>query len=213
MQLSALEALARQTSALLDQRKALMDARIEATRLADTRESLRESEAQMALAAEAAGIAAWFFDPVRNIVGGDAKMGELFGIIQREGPAEKWLQAVHPEDRDRVGKEFADAISGKKYDSEYRVGRGGSVCWLRARARVLVNGDQQRMVGICEDITKRKLTEQSLARLAERLSIAQAAGRVATWEWNWSARLELCQWIRETLDKERAYGTRQEVSA
>ncbi len=29
----------------------------------------------------------------------------------------------------------------------------------------------------------------------------------------WSARLELCQWIRETLDKEGSYGTRQEVPA
>ncbi len=29
----------------------------------------------------------------------------------------------------------------------------------------------------------------------------------------WSDRLELCQWIREALDKERAYGTRQEVPA
>ncbi len=36
---------------------------------------------------------------------------------------------------------------------------------------------------------------------------------VASAEWWWSARLELCQWIRETLDKERAYGTRQEVPA
>ncbi|RRA48080.1 GAF domain-containing protein [Acidipila sp. EB88] len=183
-QLSALEALARQTSVLLDHRKALMDAASEAKRLSDTRENLRESELQMTLAAEAAGIAAWFFDPARNIVGGDAKMRELFGVADGEGPAEEWLQAIHPEDRERVGREFADAINGKPYDSEYRVGEGASACWLRARARVLMTAGQQRMVGICEDITQRKLTEESLARTAERLSIAQAAGRVATWEWN-----------------------------
>ena len=185
-QLSALEALARQASTLLDHRKALMDATIEAHRLSDTRESLRQTEAQMTLAAEAAGIAAWFFDPARNIVGGDALMGQLFGIAQREGPAAVWLQAVHPEDRDRVGGEFADALSGKPYDTEYRVVQGSSVRWLRAKARVLDTANQQRMVGICEDVTSRKLTEQALRSTAERLRIAQSAGRVATWEWDLS---------------------------
>ena len=70
-QLNALRALARQVSTLLEQRKGLILAEREARRLAQTREVLRQSEAQMALAAEAAGIASWFFDPVRNVVGGD----------------------------------------------------------------------------------------------------------------------------------------------
>lgn len=73
---------------ILDQRKALIDAALEATRLAVTRENFRLSEAQMTLAAEAAGIASWFFDPMRNIVGGDALMGEIFGVERSEGPAE-----------------------------------------------------------------------------------------------------------------------------
>ncbi len=45
----------------------------------------------MTLAAEAAGIASWFFDPVRNIVGGDALMGEIFGVERSEGlPKTGW---------------------------------------------------------------------------------------------------------------------------
>ena len=185
-QLDALRALARQTSILLDQRRGLLDAEREAKRVADIREELRQSEAQMTLAAEAAGIASWFFDPVRNIVGGDTMMGELFGVNQSEGPAEDWLQAIHSEDRDRVGQEFADGINGKPYDTEYRLVHGNSLRWVRAKARLLSAGDQQRMVGICEDVTSRKLTEESLRSTAERLRLAQSAGKVATWEWDLS---------------------------
>jgi hypothetical protein len=47
--------------------------------------------------------------------------------------------------------------------------------------------------------------------LLDVLLAQKAAGRNTNKEW--SARLELCQWIRETLDKERAYGTRQKVPA
>ena len=183
-QLDALQALARQTSMLLDQRKGLMDARREAKRLAEIRKNLQQTEAQMTLAAEAAGIASWFFDPVRNIVGGDALMGEIFGVERSEGPSEDWLRAIHPEDRQRVGQEFADGMSGKPYDTEYRLVHGESLRWVRAKARLLSTGDQQRMVGICEDVTNRKLMEESLRSTAERLRLAQSAGRVATWEWD-----------------------------
>lgn len=55
------------------------------------------------------------------------------------------------------------------------------------------------MVGICEEITSRKLTEESLRSTAERLQLAQSAGRVATWEWNLSTGVLIwadeCMWV------------------
>ena len=122
--------------------------------------------------------------PAQNIVGGDKKMGEIFGIEESVGPAEEWLNAVHPEDRERVTREFTEGIAGKRYDTEYRVAHGTTVSWVRAKARLIESGDSQRMVGICEDITSRKLTEEALRSTAERLRLAQSAGRVATWEWD-----------------------------
>ena len=82
---------------------------------------LVEQEKQMALAVEGAGLAAWYFDPDRRVVGGDRKMTELFGLTVSEGPAELWLAAVHPQDRDRVDQEFVAGIAGTPYDTEYRV--------------------------------------------------------------------------------------------
>lgn len=198
-QISALEALARQVQILLEHRRDLAAARLEAQRLVEVKQTLKRNEEQMALAAEAAGIASWFFDPERNVVGGDTRMGHLFGVELAEGPAEVWLAAIHPEDRERVGKEFVAGVEGKPYDTEYRVLQGTSFRWVRARARLLKDDEQHRMVGICEDITNRKLTEEELHLTAERLRLAQSAGRVATWEWNladgtllWG---EECRWI------------------
>ena len=117
----------------------------------------------------------------------------------RRGPAEIWLEAIHAEDKDRVGREFADGVSGKPYDTEYRVMQGSDVRWVRAKARLIGVGAQRRMVGICEDITSRKLIEEELRVTAQRLTLAQSAGRVATWEWNLSSGLilwgEECRWI------------------
>jgi len=152
--------------------------------LAETQKTLQLSEERMLLAADAAGIAYWFFDPARNVVGGDERMRRLFGLTVAEGSSELWLQAIHPDDRGRVGQEFADTIAGKPYDTEYRVMSGNSFRWVRAKARLMSDKAQHRMMGICEDITDRKVIEAALQSTAERLQLAQAAGKVATWEWN-----------------------------
>lgn len=198
-QLLALQALARQVRTLLEHRRDLAEARVETERLAKAKRDLRRNEEQMALAAEAAGIASWFFYPERNIVGGDAMMGQLFGVELAEAPVERWMAAIHPEDRERVGREFGEGVQGKPYDTEYRVLQGSAIRWVRAKARLLRDDGQNRMVGICEDITSRKFTEEELHSTAERLRLAQSAGRVATWEWNlvedtvlWG---EECRWI------------------
>ena len=111
-------------------------------------------------------------------------MSRLFGLSIPEGPAEIWLQAIHPDDRERVGQEFADGIAGHAYNTGYRVMTGASFRWVRAKARLLSEDAQHRMMGICEDVTERKLTEEALRSTAERPQLAQAAGKVATWEWN-----------------------------
>lgn len=82
-------------------------------------------------------------------------------------------EAILPEDRDRVAAAFA-GLPGMEGEAEYRIVRpGGEVRWVWARA-VPVRDDRGRLVrivGIAEDITGRKETEEQRAFLAE-------AGRV-----------------------------------
>ena len=77
---------------------------------------------------------------------------------------EEWLEGVHPEDRQRVSASLLEQTRGG-YDEEYRVVRpDGSLRWVRDRAFPVKDehGVVCRLVGIAEDITERKLSEQLL---------------------------------------------------
>jgi PAS domain S-box-containing protein len=83
-----------------------------------------------------------------------------------------WLDAIHPEDRDRVLKASQTKQLAGAYDEEYRIVRpDGSVRWIRDRAFPVQNegaGDI-RVAGIAEDITERKRADEERLRSVEQL--------------------------------------------
>jgi PAS domain S-box-containing protein len=83
-----------------------------------------------------------------------------------------FLDAIHPDDRDRIrGAALEKHSRGEATDEEYRVVRpDGSVRWVRDRAFPVTdaNGRVYRMVGIAEDITEKKLSEEALKEAARR---------------------------------------------
>jgi PAS domain S-box-containing protein len=81
-----------------------------------------------------------------------------------------FLDAVHPDDRERVRVALERHSRGEATDEEYRVVRpDGSLRWVRDRAFPVrdAKGVAYRMVGIAEDITEKKQAEQAL-READR---------------------------------------------
>jgi two-component system, cell cycle sensor histidine kinase and response regulator CckA len=83
----------------------------------------------------------------------------------------EWIEAIHPDDRQRVQTSYFDRSLLGKYDEEYRIIRPDqSIRWIRDRGFPITNhtGVAYRVVGIAEDITNRKLTESALRR-TERL--------------------------------------------
>ncbi|WP_222913374.1 PAS domain S-box protein [Natrinema sp. SYSU A 869] len=78
-----------------------------------------------------------------------------------------FLDAIHPEDRDRV-RDALDTQPEGEYDEQYRVVQpNGTVRWVRDRAFPIEDkdGEVARIVGITEDITDRKEFEQQLKAL------------------------------------------------
>ncbi|MDZ7993812.1 MAG: ATP-binding protein [Nostoc sp. EfeVER01] len=68
-----------------------------------------------------------------------------------------WLDAIHPEDRQRVEIEFIEKFRTGHYDNKYRIIRpDGSIRWIRDRAFPIKNelGELVRIAGIAEDITE-----------------------------------------------------------
>src|SRR6478672_932003 len=77
-----------------------------------------------------------------------------------------YLETIHPEDRDRMVVAFEKHLDGD-YDEEYRIVQpNGSVRWIHDRSYPLKDqeGNIYRLIGIAEDISKRKQTETDLQR-------------------------------------------------
>ena len=98
---------------------------------------------------------------------------------------ETWLEAVHLEDRERVGAFNAKGLQGAQGEIEYRVIRPeGSVRWINARTFPVRNSDGKviKAVGIAEDITGRKQKEMALEEAHYRINVALAEAQQRTRE-------------------------------
>ncbi|MGC9524333.1 MAG: PAS domain S-box protein [Limnospira sp.] len=107
-----------------------------------------------------------------------------------------WLEAVHPEDRDRVGAAFERTLAGAPFEEEYRICRpDGSQIWVRVRTSFVRDaaGEVLRVVGVTEEITKRKNAELCLAaQLRQQAGIALLSQKALSG-------LDLCQLFDETV--------------
>jgi len=99
---------------------------------------------------------------------------------------ESWSDLLHPEDKERVLKEYGDAIedySGKTpYDVEYRLKtKNQGWRWFHALGQLTrrPDGSPITYIGIFVDITEQKEMEETLARQQEALKTALAQAEEA----------------------------------
>jgi two-component system, cell cycle sensor histidine kinase and response regulator CckA len=93
-----------------------------------------------------------------------------------------WIEAIHPDDRQRIQTIFFDQSLIGNYDEEYRVVRpDGSIRWIRDRGFPLKDhtGKPYRAVGFAEDITNRKSTEAVLRRTERLESLGTLSSGIA----------------------------------
>ncbi|NET04004.1 MAG: PAS domain-containing protein [Symploca sp. SIO2B6] len=80
---------------------------------------------------------------------------------------DSWLEAVHPEDIERVISAFQKKAQGELFREEYRIIKPDrSIRWIFGRCFPVNNqaGEIYRYAGIAEDITERKYIEETLAK-------------------------------------------------
>ena len=93
--------------------------------------------------------------------------GSLDALRQRPG---SWLDAVHPEDRERIAQRWRQLQQAPHYDDEFRIlGPDGRTHWVRDRLFAVRNarGEVYRVARVTSDITARKEME-ALLRAADR---------------------------------------------
>ncbi len=131
-----------------------------------------ESEANLVNAQAVAHIGSWYLDLGKNSLVWSDECYRIFDA-PKEMPMtyEKFLEIVHPEDRDYVRKKWSAALQGDPYDIEHRLLIGNEVKWVREKADLTFDdkGNPTHGTGITQDITERKQADQKVLTYQQRL--------------------------------------------
>jgi PAS domain S-box-containing protein len=139
-----------------------------------TEEALRARDVQLQEAQVLANLGSWEWDLRTNSRTWSDQLTRIFGLRPGQMPStfDGFYPLVHPEDRERTARLASEALrTGKSYESQFRIVRhDGVVRTLHNQARVDrdESGRAVRVIGVCQDITERKLAEEQVRVSQER---------------------------------------------
>lgn len=152
------------------------------------REALHESEQRLRQLAENLKEVFWLGSPDWNeIIYISPAFEKIWGVKTQalyEHPR-IWVDAIHPDDKAQVisdipkhPNDITDIIDFR----EFRIQRPDSkTCWIKARAYPIRDADGKviRIAGIAEDITERKLAEDTIRRSQKMDALGKLTGGIA----------------------------------
>lgn len=140
-------------------------------------EALKESEQRFFIASLTTTDAIWDWDIAEGKLEWFGDIDMMLGCMAREFPRtlDAWVNAIHPDDRDRVMAAVDRHLHTQvPYDEEYRVvQKNGSIRYWTDRGIALHDNDGNafRMIGSCTDITERKHAEEELRKFYDELEL------------------------------------------
>ena len=178
-QLDALRVLGRQVMAQLELRRQAFGT----DRQRDA-EQRRDAEDWFRQLAESIQQVFWMTDPRGALLYVSPAFETIFGrscesLVANPGV---WMDAVHPDDRERVEQAAYARSRRGEYDEVYRIVRpDGAVRWIRDRAFHMYDeaGELHRLVGTAADITEQRHLEEQLQQAQKMEIVGRLAGGVA----------------------------------
>ena len=152
--------------------------------------ALRESEARINLAANAANLGLWVWNIRDDELWVTERWRKLFGFAESEPVNVGQLaQRVHPEDREPMKQRVQHMLEhgGVDREGEYRITKpDGSTRWIAGYDGVELDehGKPAFARGVSRDITDRKIAEEELRETQKRMELAANAADLGMWMWD-----------------------------
>jgi len=152
-------------------------------------DALKESQNQLKEAQRIGKIGNWEWIPSENKATWSDEMYEIFGIEKgTQITTEKSINAFHPDDRNYIIESTKKVLELKKPGFvEARIVRpNGEIRYVHGSGEVFLNdkGEVLKMIGIYQDVTERKLFEESLRKSEERFKLASLATNDVIYDWD-----------------------------
>jgi len=132
-------------------------------------QELKESRDRLKQSQKAGRIGAWEWNFETDKIRWSDIAYEIFGNkkISSYVNVNEFLSYVHPDDKERILKEFNTVIENKKvsHKTEYRIIKSNKkISWIEETSEIIYckDGKPDRMIGVLQDITDRKLAEKEL---------------------------------------------------
>lgn len=118
------------------------------------------------------GVGSWQLDLRQNRLEWSDETFRMFGLQHNYHiDYARYLEFVHPDDREAVDRAWKNALNGAPYDIEHRIVVDGKIKWVHEQANLDFDASTKRayfVIGTVRDITARKIEESAL-RLSARV--------------------------------------------
>lgn len=150
-------------------------------------EALRESEERFRLAAEAAGLGVWDYDPVSDTREWSNRLLEIFGLaVNIEPTRELAAEQIHAEDRSRFLAMLDNALDSQisaKFEDSFRIIRASDCaerwiavnCWKNRQGQ----SGACRIILTLRDVTDEKTAEERIRWSATHDELTRLSNRTA----------------------------------
>ncbi|HEU5255528.1 MAG TPA: PAS domain S-box protein, partial [Vicinamibacterales bacterium] len=149
-------------------------------RLEDER-VIRESETRFRLIASTVPVIIWIVDENGQTTYVNELWTTFTGLSREDALGDSWSIVMHPDDLERTRETFANAFNRRgPFQMEHRIRRhDGEFRWIFTQGVPRYNADQrfEGYIGSAVDVTDRKVAEQLLSTLSQRLIEAQEQER------------------------------------